>query len=603
MAPPPAHSSQVEVVDLDSTIESEEYEKEEQENHPERFAPVRPGGQKLDRTIELSSSDDEDHEVKDNMKAEERIHGPELGINGSRTLDSSTSDSGTNPNQSTRLAADSSGALDHANSSPNQTAFMTPCQTPAQLQSHSDVVSGARVDLVPWQTSTPFGGPVKSGTGGVSAATAFTPSASSFHFVKDPGHANPFQTMDEIRDEFHQTDPTLPDPSDEGDDEAEEDSAIASAGLDLHSPLKRPPALRPHDSSSSGEYTDEDRPGSDLLISPPSGALGSGSPLLVHHRRQPTPKKRKLADLDLPETCTVLHMPDGAGSVYLVGTAHFSEQSQEDVARVIRQVQPDVVMLELCKTRSSMLHMDEARILAESASMTPAKMRTLIREKGLASGMLYILMLSLSAKLTRELGMIPGGEFRRAFNEARKIPGCMIHLGDRPIDITMKRAMGSLTLWQKIRFSLNVLFSSETVTKEDVEKCKQKDLLATIMVELAGEYPELSNVILNERDLFLAFSLRTAVQSRRIIMENQMAHNQQASHPVVVGVVGIGHVAGIQANFETVSAEDISRLVQLPVPTFAQIALSKTLRFGFYLSLTYGGYRLLRGPICKFLTH
>lgn len=109
-------------------------------------------------------------------------------------------------------------------------------------------------------------------------------------------------------------------------------------------------------------------------------------------------------------------------------------------------------------------------------------------------------------------------------------------------------------------------------------------------------------MILNERDLFLAFSLRTAVQSRRLIMENQLMHNHQASHPVVVGVVGIGHVAGIQANFETVSAEDISRLVQLPVPTFAQIAIGKTLRFGFYLSLAYGGYRLLRGPMNKLLT-
>lgn len=38
-------------------------------------------------------------------------------------------------------------------------------------------------------------------------------------------------------------------------------------------------------------------------------------------------------DEGLPSTVTVLDTPDG-GKVYLVGTAHFSLQSQEDVSRV-----------------------------------------------------------------------------------------------------------------------------------------------------------------------------------------------------------------------------------------------------------------------------
>lgn len=38
-------------------------------------------------------------------------------------------------------------------------------------------------------------------------------------------------------------------------------------------------------------------------------------------------------DEGLPSTVTVLNAPDG-GKVYLIGTAHFSLQSQEDVSRV-----------------------------------------------------------------------------------------------------------------------------------------------------------------------------------------------------------------------------------------------------------------------------
>lgn len=50
----------------------------------------------------------------------------------------------------------------------------------------------------------------------------------------------------------------------------------------------------------------------------------------------------------------------------------------------------------------------------------------------------------MSAKLTKELGMAPGGEFRRALAEASKIPNCNVHLGDRPINITLQRAIKGL---------------------------------------------------------------------------------------------------------------------------------------------------------------
>ena len=40
-----------------------------------------------------------------------------------------------------------------------------------------------------------------------------------------------------------------------------------------------------------------------------------------------------------------------------------------------------------------------------------------ISKYGVIQGIMYMLLLSLSAHLTKELGMAPGGEFRRAFQE------------------------------------------------------------------------------------------------------------------------------------------------------------------------------------------
>lgn len=127
---------------------------------------------------------------------------------------------------------------------------------------------------------------------------------------------------------------------------------------------------------------------------------------------------------DLPSTVTVLQGPDG-GKVYLVGTAHFSTQSNEDVAITIRKTRPHVVVLELCDSRLAILALDEETILEDSKNLSLEQVRSNIQKQGVVQGLMYTLLLSLSAQLTRELGMAPGGEFRRAFAEAKQIPGCV----------------------------------------------------------------------------------------------------------------------------------------------------------------------------------
>ncbi len=48
--------------------------------------------------------------------------------------------------------------------------------------------------------------------------------------------------------------------------------------------------------------------------------------------------------------------------------------------------------------------------------------------------------------------------------------------------------------------------------KEEVERCKQKDLLEEMLREMTGEFPALSEVFVSERDLFLANSLQLAAR-------------------------------------------------------------------------------------------
>ena len=91
------------------------------------------------------------------------------------------------------------------------------------------------------------------------------------------------------------------------------------------------------------------------------------------------------------------------------------------------------------------------------------KIRATIAQNGMLNGLMYILFLSMSAHLTKQLGMAPGGEFRRAFTEAKQVPMCLIHLGDRPIHITLQRALASLTWGQTFRLTWHLLMSKEPI--------------------------------------------------------------------------------------------------------------------------------------------
>lgn len=125
-------------------------------------------------------------------------------------------------------------------------------------------------------------------------------------------------------------------------------------------------------------------------------------------------------DQNLPETVTLIYGQNGS-KIYLVGTAHFSQESQNDVAKVIQMVQPHIVVVELCSSRINILQLDDKTLLEEAKNINMEKISNTIKQNGVFNGLMYILLLSMSAHLTKELGMAPGGEFRRAFTEVSSI--------------------------------------------------------------------------------------------------------------------------------------------------------------------------------------
>lgn len=66
--------------------------------------------------------------------------------------------------------------------------------------------------------------------------------------------------------------------------------------------------------------------------------------------------------------------------MYLIGTAHFSPDSQQDVLKTIASTQPDMVMVELCPSRISILSMDEDTLLEEAKNLNFDKVINTIKQ-------------------------------------------------------------------------------------------------------------------------------------------------------------------------------------------------------------------------------
>ncbi|KAI4499825.1 hypothetical protein M0802_005081 [Mischocyttarus mexicanus] len=291
-------------------------------------------------------------------------------------------------------------------------------------------------------------------------------------------------------------------------------------------------------------------------------------------------------DNQLPETVTLLRAPNG-GKLYLIGTAHFSIESQNDVSKIIQAVQPDIVVVELCRARIGMLQLDEQVMYRYTKYLSFRSIRSTFKEFGLYNGLINILLLKMVAHITKELGMAPGGEFRRAFEEAKKVPYCMFHMGDRPINITIHRAVRFLSWWQTIKLVWHLIKMKDPITKEDVELCKQKAYLDEMVAKMSGEFPVLGEVFVKERDIYLTYSLQLACLSQ---------YSQcipRSIGPRVVGVVGMGHIPGIVENWCKVQPSDIPPIMSIPPLSLSSKVLKFTFKASLVGAIVYVGYKIV----------
>ena len=233
--------------------------------------------------------------------------------------------------------------------------------------------------------------------------------------------------------------------------------------------------------------------------------------------------------------------------ITLVGTAHVSKESVDDVRKTIDDEHPDRICLEL----------DDGRFKSKTdeSKWSDMDIKKVFKEN---KGFLMIANMALASfqkRMGDQTGSAPGQEILSAAQVAKEkdIP---FSLCDREIQVTLKRAWRKSNLWNKAKLIgslISSVFSKEEIKPEELEELKKADVMQNLMSEMAKELPAVKTVLIDERDRYLATSI------------------YQSKGNCLLAVIGAGHQEGIIKTLQLLEegkiSTDLSDIAVVPPPS------------------------------------
>lgn len=236
------------------------------------------------------------------------------------------------------------------------------------------------------------------------------------------------------------------------------------------------------------------------------------------------------------ENITRIHL-DGKEYI-LIGTAHVSKHSAEQVKEVIEAEKPDAVCVELDKQRY--------QSIADGNKWKEMDIIQVIKEKKASLLLMNLAISSFQNRMANQFGIKAGQEMIQGIESAKET-GATLVLADRNIQITFARIWGGIGLKGKALLLSQVIagiFSKESITEEELEKMKSQDTLQAILNEFTETFPRLKKPLIDERDQYLAQKIKEAPGEK------------------IVAVLGAAHVPGIKEEIK--KEQDLTKLTSVP---------------------------------------
>ncbi|MCL2568335.1 MAG: TraB/GumN family protein [Oscillospiraceae bacterium] len=240
----------------------------------------------------------------------------------------------------------------------------------------------------------------------------------------------------------------------------------------------------------------------------------------------------------MSENVTKLQYQDK--EIILVATAHVSETSVALVKETIDSERPNSVCVELDEGRYKTIEDPEAWKRTDVAQI--------IRDKKVWLMLTQLILSAYQKRMAKKLGTKVGGEMLQGINSAKEVNAELV-LADRNIQTTFLRLWRLLTLREKLKFITGFILGGEEdddqpLTEEDFQTLLKQDTLEATLGELKHEFPIIGEVLINERDQYLANKIKTA------------------PGPKVLAVLGGAHVPGVIK--ELSKEQDMQKITTVP---------------------------------------
>lgn len=224
--------------------------------------------------------------------------------------------------------------------------------------------------------------------------------------------------------------------------------------------------------------------------------------------------------------------------IILIGTAHVSRQSAEQVKEVIERERPDSVCVELDQQRY--------QSIIDGEKWREMDIFKVIKERKAAVLLVNLALSSFQKRMASQLGINAGQEMIQGIQSAEDV-GANLVLADRNIQITFSRIWHNVGLWGKAQLITQIIlsiFSNEKITEEELEKMKSQDMLDSVLSDFTEHFPKLKTPLIDERDQYLSQKIK------------------QAPGEKVVAVLGAAHVPGITKLIH--EDQDLEAITTLP---------------------------------------
>ncbi len=218
--------------------------------------------------------------------------------------------------------------------------------------------------------------------------------------------------------------------------------------------------------------------------------------------------------------------------VVFVAVIHTDLDSVEEARRVVREVKPTVVAVELDHERYEHLSNPDAHKEIDTMPLTGDTAQDLMQQ---------------FAAMEQALGGITGSnvgdEMMAAIEEGRAV-GAKIALVDRPMKTTIQ-AMMRVPLDEL--YGLTKMLPDATQDIEEsgatdiLDMLKQDGAVDDIIEQFRSEFPGLAKVLIEERDQYLA-------QALHFILNDVQGK--------IVAVLGAGHIQGVETALEKLIADN-----------------------------------------------